>query len=69
MEERRRLAESENITMKSESEKKLISRAMSLIGSIVTKRKQEHAASIAHLGGKARWKDHIKKPRKLKKLA
>jgi len=55
--------------MKSESEKKLISRAMSIIGSIVTKRKREHAASIAHLGGKARWKDHIKKPRKLKKLA
>jgi hypothetical protein len=63
VEKRRRLAEPENTTMKSERDKKLISRAMSLIGSITTKRKREHAASIAHLGGKARWKDHVKKPK------
>lgn len=49
------------------NEARLISKAMSILGSRTSPAKRAAAARNSFLGGAARWKDHIKKPKLPKK--
>jgi hypothetical protein len=46
------------------NEQELIKRAMSILGSRTSPRKRKASAKNADLGWRARWKDHVKKPKK-----